>query len=239
MALFNAYEMQGEAALKKDVAYSHVHQGYPEVLDQILVSEEFVAGSRHEPGRRAAGGPTSTTTCTRGATARARTTASCARCCGCAPPDDAAAQALRDPHHRIGALVQVGQQLEPQPGLSLRLIMPFSTFGSSVTRPWYQPVKKARTLSWISALGACRQKCVRRRPRPPGRCSRAAPPAACQASASGRDLARLGEAAAPAQVEHGHAGDAGLRGTRGRPTCRLSVSAGAHPTPCESLGVRP
>jgi len=46
IALFNAYELQGEAALKKDVAYSHIHQGYPEVLDQILVSEEFVRGSK-------------------------------------------------------------------------------------------------------------------------------------------------------------------------------------------------
>lgn len=50
VALFNAYEVQGEAALKKDVAYSHIHQGYPEVLDQIFVSEEFVAGSRHALG---------------------------------------------------------------------------------------------------------------------------------------------------------------------------------------------
>ncbi len=50
VALFNAYEMQGEAALKKDVAYSHIHQGYPEVLDQIFVSEEFVPGSRHSLG---------------------------------------------------------------------------------------------------------------------------------------------------------------------------------------------
>jgi endonuclease/exonuclease/phosphatase family metal-dependent hydrolase len=50
VALFNAYEMQGESALKKDVAYSHIHQGYPEVLDQILVSEEFVANSRHSLG---------------------------------------------------------------------------------------------------------------------------------------------------------------------------------------------
>ncbi|HSV55053.1 MAG TPA: endonuclease/exonuclease/phosphatase family protein [Burkholderiaceae bacterium] len=50
VALFNAYEVQGEAALKKDVAYSHVHQGYPEVLDQILVSEEFVPGSRFSLG---------------------------------------------------------------------------------------------------------------------------------------------------------------------------------------------
>ena len=50
VALFNAYEMQGESALKKDVAYSHIHQGFPDVLDQILVSEEFVASSRHSLG---------------------------------------------------------------------------------------------------------------------------------------------------------------------------------------------
>ncbi|RYF58516.1 MAG: endonuclease [Comamonadaceae bacterium] len=50
VALFNAYEMQGESALKKDVAYSHVHQGHPEVLDQIFVSEEFAVGSRRAIG---------------------------------------------------------------------------------------------------------------------------------------------------------------------------------------------
>ncbi len=50
VALFNAYEIQGESALKKDVAYSHIHQGYPEVLDQIFVSEEFLAGGRHSLG---------------------------------------------------------------------------------------------------------------------------------------------------------------------------------------------
>jgi len=50
VALFNAYEMQGESALKKDVAYSHIHQGFPDVLDQIFVSEEFVATSRHSLG---------------------------------------------------------------------------------------------------------------------------------------------------------------------------------------------
>ncbi len=49
-ALFNAYEEQGEMALKKDVAYSHVHQGFPEVLDQILVSEEFLPHSRFSIG---------------------------------------------------------------------------------------------------------------------------------------------------------------------------------------------
>jgi endonuclease/exonuclease/phosphatase family metal-dependent hydrolase len=49
-ALFNAYEEQGEMALKKDVAYSHIHQGFPEVLDQILVSEEFLHNSRFSIG---------------------------------------------------------------------------------------------------------------------------------------------------------------------------------------------
>jgi endonuclease/exonuclease/phosphatase family metal-dependent hydrolase len=49
-ALFNAYEVQGEMALKKDVAYSHVHQGYPEVLDQIFVSEEFLPSSKFSIG---------------------------------------------------------------------------------------------------------------------------------------------------------------------------------------------
>jgi predicted extracellular nuclease len=49
-ALFNAYEVQGEMALKKDVAYSHIHQGFPEVLDQILVSEEFLYNSRFSIG---------------------------------------------------------------------------------------------------------------------------------------------------------------------------------------------
>jgi endonuclease/exonuclease/phosphatase family metal-dependent hydrolase len=49
-ALFSAWDVQGEAALRRDVAYSHIHQGYPEVLDQVLVSEEFVATSRRTLG---------------------------------------------------------------------------------------------------------------------------------------------------------------------------------------------
>jgi predicted extracellular nuclease len=49
-ALWNAYEVQGEMALKRDVAYSHVHQGSPEVLDQIFVSEEFLPSSRFSIG---------------------------------------------------------------------------------------------------------------------------------------------------------------------------------------------
>ena len=50
VALFNAFDLQGEAALKRNVAYSHIHQGYPDVLDQVLVSEEFVPGSRFNVG---------------------------------------------------------------------------------------------------------------------------------------------------------------------------------------------
>lgn len=50
VALFNAYELQGDAALKKDVAYSHIHQGSPSVLDQILVSEEFLPNGRNSVG---------------------------------------------------------------------------------------------------------------------------------------------------------------------------------------------
>lgn len=49
-ALFSAWDVQGEAAMRRDVAYSHIHQGYPEVLDQVLVSEQFVATSRESIG---------------------------------------------------------------------------------------------------------------------------------------------------------------------------------------------
>lgn len=50
VALFNAFDLQGSAALSKDVSYSHIHQGSPSVLDQILVSEEFLRTSRHSLG---------------------------------------------------------------------------------------------------------------------------------------------------------------------------------------------
>ena len=49
-ALFNAYDLLGDAALKKDVAYSHIYQGAPAVLDQILVSEEFDTHSKNAIG---------------------------------------------------------------------------------------------------------------------------------------------------------------------------------------------
>lgn len=50
IALFNAYENQTRQALHKDVAYSHIYQGYPEVLDQIFVSEEFLRHSKFSIG---------------------------------------------------------------------------------------------------------------------------------------------------------------------------------------------
>jgi endonuclease/exonuclease/phosphatase family metal-dependent hydrolase len=49
-ALFHAADVQSEATIRRDVAYSHVHQGWPDVLDQIWVSEEFVAASRFAIG---------------------------------------------------------------------------------------------------------------------------------------------------------------------------------------------
>lgn len=49
-ALFHAYDVQSESALRRDVAYSHVFQGWPDTLDQVWVSEEFVASSRFALG---------------------------------------------------------------------------------------------------------------------------------------------------------------------------------------------
>jgi endonuclease/exonuclease/phosphatase family metal-dependent hydrolase len=50
VALFHASDVQSDAAIRRDVAYSHIHQGWPDVLDQIWVSEEFVAASRFAVG---------------------------------------------------------------------------------------------------------------------------------------------------------------------------------------------
>ncbi len=50
VALFHASDVQSDAAIRRDVAYSHIHQGWPDVLDQIWVSEEFVASSRFAVG---------------------------------------------------------------------------------------------------------------------------------------------------------------------------------------------
>lgn len=50
VALWHAPDVQTGQALRNDVGYSHIHQGSPETLDQIWVSEEFVAGSRFAIG---------------------------------------------------------------------------------------------------------------------------------------------------------------------------------------------
>jgi endonuclease/exonuclease/phosphatase family metal-dependent hydrolase len=49
-ALFHAWDLQTEPGLRRDMAYTHVHQGWPELLDQIWLSEEFDARSRHAIG---------------------------------------------------------------------------------------------------------------------------------------------------------------------------------------------
>jgi endonuclease/exonuclease/phosphatase family metal-dependent hydrolase len=49
-ALFHAWDVATEPALRRDMAYSHVHQGWPELLDQIWVSEEFDARSKRSAG---------------------------------------------------------------------------------------------------------------------------------------------------------------------------------------------
>lgn len=46
IALFDASQVQTRLAWTRDVAYTHVYQGMPEVIDQILVSEEFVEASK-------------------------------------------------------------------------------------------------------------------------------------------------------------------------------------------------
>lgn len=49
-ALFHAVDVQTGAMLPRDLGYSHVHQGVPDVLDQIWVSEEWVALSKFSRG---------------------------------------------------------------------------------------------------------------------------------------------------------------------------------------------
>lgn len=49
-ALYHAWDVATEPALRRDLAYTHVHQGWPDLLDQVWVSEEFVARSRFAIG---------------------------------------------------------------------------------------------------------------------------------------------------------------------------------------------
>lgn len=44
VALFHAMDVQAEPALRRDLAYTHVFQGWPDLLDQIWVSEELIGG---------------------------------------------------------------------------------------------------------------------------------------------------------------------------------------------------
>lgn len=49
--LFDAYEIQIERKGRRDVTFTHVHQGAPETIDHILVSEEFLPESKNCIGR--------------------------------------------------------------------------------------------------------------------------------------------------------------------------------------------
>jgi predicted extracellular nuclease len=44
--LFDAYDIQTERRPRRDLAYTHVHDGNPETLDHILLSEEFLPESK-------------------------------------------------------------------------------------------------------------------------------------------------------------------------------------------------
>ncbi|WP_350558610.1 endonuclease/exonuclease/phosphatase family protein [Psychrobacter sp. CAL346-MNA-CIBAN-0220] len=50
VALFDAARIQGRYGWMKDVAYTHIYQGMPEVIDQLFVSEEFLPDSKFSLG---------------------------------------------------------------------------------------------------------------------------------------------------------------------------------------------
>ncbi len=51
VALFDAARIQSHYGWMKDVAYTHIYQGMPEVIDQLFVSEEFLPDSKFSLGR--------------------------------------------------------------------------------------------------------------------------------------------------------------------------------------------
>lgn len=51
VALFDAARIQARYGWMKDVAYTHIHQGMPEVIDQLFVSEEFLPDSKFSLGQ--------------------------------------------------------------------------------------------------------------------------------------------------------------------------------------------
>ena len=50
VALFDAARVQARYGWMKDVAYTHIYQGMPEVIDQLFVSEEFLPDSKFALG---------------------------------------------------------------------------------------------------------------------------------------------------------------------------------------------
>ena len=50
IALFDAARIQARYGWMKDVAYTHIYQGMPEVIDQLFVSEEFLPDSKFSLG---------------------------------------------------------------------------------------------------------------------------------------------------------------------------------------------
>ena len=50
-ALFDAARVQARYGWMKDVAYTHIYQGIPEVIDQLFVSEEFLPDSKFALGQ--------------------------------------------------------------------------------------------------------------------------------------------------------------------------------------------
>ncbi|BFM02557.1 hypothetical protein Psyaliredsea_12040 [Psychrobacter alimentarius] len=51
VALFDAARIQSRYDWMRDVAYTHVYQGMPEVIDQLFVSEEFLPDSKFSLGQ--------------------------------------------------------------------------------------------------------------------------------------------------------------------------------------------
>lgn len=47
VALYDAARVQTRYGWMKDMAYTHIHQGMPEVIDQLFVSEEFISDSKY------------------------------------------------------------------------------------------------------------------------------------------------------------------------------------------------
>jgi endonuclease/exonuclease/phosphatase family metal-dependent hydrolase len=44
------HDLSRNGPMRRDVSYTHIHDGVPEVIDQCLVSEEFATFSRHQIG---------------------------------------------------------------------------------------------------------------------------------------------------------------------------------------------